>query len=212
MRVKVFSDLHGRSIPENKVKDADLIILAGDITNFGGKEQAKDIIEPLLEKDIKILAVPGNCDRWDVNSYLEERNISIFKKTIIIREVMIGGIGGGNISPFSTPQEYSEEEIEGFLQCIEEDFKRKNFLRILVTHVPPHNTKTDRLFLGRHVGSKAVRKFIEKYQPEIVVTGHIHESRGEDKIKNSRIFNPGPGPLNHLEIKIENKEFECRMF
>jgi len=41
------------------------------------------------------------------------------------------------------------------------------------------------------VGSVAVRLFIEKYQPKICFTGHIHESVGVDKIGDTHIINPG---------------------
>jgi Icc-related predicted phosphoesterase len=43
----------------------------------------------------------------------------------------------------------------------------------------------------QNVGSTAVRAMIEKYQPLVAVHGHIHESAGKDKIKNSLCFNPG---------------------
>jgi Icc-related predicted phosphoesterase len=41
-----------------------------------------------------------------------------------------------------------------------------------------------------HVGSDAVAKIIEKYQPLIGLHGHIHESRGA-KLKRTLILNPG---------------------
>jgi hypothetical protein len=47
---------------------------------------------------------------------------------------------------------------------------------ILVIHSPPWNTGLDVLFDGTHVGSRAVRSFIEKYRPLLVLHGHIHES------------------------------------
>jgi Icc-related predicted phosphoesterase len=42
-----------------------------------------------------------------------------------------------------------------------------------------------------HVGSRAVAKMIEKYQPLVGLHGHIHESRGAQKIKRTLIVNPG---------------------
>ena len=43
-----------------------------------------------------------------------------------------------------------------------------------------------------HVGSTAVREFIDLYQPDICVTGHIHEAKGEDRIGRTHVLNPGP--------------------
>ncbi|MEM1650139.1 MAG: hypothetical protein QXX47_04625, partial [Sulfolobales archaeon] len=73
-------------------------------------------------------------------------------------------------------------------------------------HPPPYNTHLDLApMLGKdlkpvtiagvvqyeHVGSKAVRKIIEKYQPLIGLHGHIHESGGMDRIKKTIVVNPG---------------------
>lgn len=209
--IRAFTDIHGRNIPQELVKDVDLVILVGDITNFGTRKDAEKIIDPLLKEGVKVLAIPGNCDKFDVNTYLEEKKVSIFGRTAQIEGVIFGGIGGGNISPFSTPQEYTEEEISKFLQKIENEFKNKELLRILVTHTPPYNTKTDKVFLGKHVGSKVIREFIELYQPNVVLTGHIHESRGEDRINNSIVLNPGPGPKRYVELHIESKKIQYKI-
>ena len=57
---------------------------------------------------------------------------------------------------------------------------------ILLVHAPPYQTKLDRAALdGRsvdhapldvHVGSIAVRRFIEARQPLLTLHGHVHES------------------------------------
>ena len=62
---------------------------------------------------------------------------------------------------------------------------------LLVSHAPPANTRIDMIFNGRHVGSTAVRRIIENYQPDICVTGHIHEAKGCDSIGPTTIYNPG---------------------
>lgn len=62
---------------------------------------------------------------------------------------------------------------------------------ILISHTPPAGTAIDRLKNGKHVGSEAVRAFIETHQPDLCISGHIHEARGEDTIGNTRIYNPG---------------------
>jgi Icc-related predicted phosphoesterase len=41
------------------------------------------------------------------------------------------------------------------------------------------------------VGSKAVREVIKKYQPVVALHGHIHESRGAQRIGKSMCLNPG---------------------
>ena len=67
---------------------------------------------------------------------------------------------------------------------------------VAVIHAPPFNTACDVLFDGRHIGSKAVRSWIEKTQPRLTLHGHIHESpklSGTflDRIGPTTVINPG---------------------
>ena len=47
---------------------------------------------------------------------------------------------------------------------------------IYVCHTPPFDTPLDSMPRGRHVGSKALRAFIEQHAPPLTLHGHIHES------------------------------------
>jgi Icc-related predicted phosphoesterase len=62
---------------------------------------------------------------------------------------------------------------------------------ILMVHTPPKGEVVDKLFSGGHVGSPGMRSLIERYQPAVVITGHIHEGYGEEMIGGSHVLNPG---------------------
>jgi len=67
---------------------------------------------------------------------------------------------------------------------------------IFVSHSPPRDTRCDLIGARRHVGSRALRQFIEHYQPPLVLTGHIHESPRvsqsyRDSIGRTVVVNPG---------------------
>lgn len=47
---------------------------------------------------------------------------------------------------------------------------------VYVCHTPPVDTPLDLMPRGRHVGSRALRAFIEHYQPPLTLHGHIHEA------------------------------------
>lgn len=47
---------------------------------------------------------------------------------------------------------------------------------ILVTHAPPFGLGLGLLHSGQDVGSRSVRAFVEKHQPLVTLSGHIHES------------------------------------
>jgi uncharacterized protein len=47
---------------------------------------------------------------------------------------------------------------------------------IYVCHTPPANTPLDQMVRDRHVGSRALRAFIEHHAPLLTLHGHIHEA------------------------------------
>ncbi|MFZ0482036.1 MAG: hypothetical protein WAL93_01495, partial [Desulfobacterales bacterium] len=44
---------------------------------------------------------------------------------------------------------------------------------------------------GENVGNKSVLEFIQRVQPDICLTGHIHEANTEDFIGKTKVLNPG---------------------
>jgi len=76
---------------------------------------------------------------------------------------------------------------------------------LMVSHQPPYGTLNDQVSPGFHVGSKAIRGFIEKQQPLICFTGHIHEGTGIDHIGDTAVVNPGPaGTGSYVMAEITN--------
>jgi len=69
---------------------------------------------------------------------------------------------------------------------------------VYVMHAPPYNTKLDITSLGKHVGSRSIRRFIEQEQPPLTLHGHIHESFVNgyiDAIGATVCVNPGSQAL-----------------
>jgi Icc-related predicted phosphoesterase len=67
---------------------------------------------------------------------------------------------------------------------------------LFVLHSPPRGTKCDVVQGGHHVGSRAIRRFVEERQPPLVLGGHIHESPRQtgawrDTVGRSIVVNPG---------------------
>ena len=193
MNIIAFGDIHmdcGNLAAMESLPAADLVIITGDITNFGSGEDARQIIDQISVINPNILAVPGNLDRPDVGHFLTDKEMNLHGRGREIDSLGIMGVGGSNITPFNTPNEFTEEEIAEFLETGYEMVKDSEHI-ILVSHTPPFQTSTDLLANGSHVGSHAVRKFIEYKQPALCLTGHIHEANAEDIIGETLILNPG---------------------
>jgi Icc-related predicted phosphoesterase len=67
---------------------------------------------------------------------------------------------------------------------------------LFVLHSPPRDTACDVVQGGHHVGSRAIRRFVETHQPPLVLSGHIHESprvsgAWRDAVGRTIVVNPG---------------------
>lgn len=204
MKIAVLADIHGQTRyaeeARGRLRAADLVIIAGDITDFGGREAAGKVLREIAALNENILAVPGNCDRDGVQEELSARHMDLHDAVRIVDGTLFFGIGGCNTTHFHTPREYSEEEITTMLRKFPDPSGAER--TVLVSHAPPHRTKLDRMFLGFHVGSRAVRAFIEDVQPDLVFCGHVHEALGADRIDRTLIINPGPFPKHYCVIEI----------
>ena len=98
MKLLILADIHGRlnhlSVIESVVADCDGIIIAGDITDFGGAEQAGFVISRFLVYGKPILAVPGNCDLSGVEGELEKCNGNLHGSHIDSGGLQFVGMGG----------------------------------------------------------------------------------------------------------------------
>ncbi|MEM1582087.1 MAG: metallophosphoesterase family protein [Candidatus Bathyarchaeia archaeon] len=221
MKILAGTDFHGfrpafeSFAEEAKMQEVNLVILSGDVTNFGTVDQAKSLLSILLKTDIPVFFVPGNCDPPS----LINLNLNGLKCThgvgVSYGELSFIGIGGSPITPFKTFFEMKEDEIaeilRGCINSLGSEIKRHDV--ILISHSPPKDTKLDRTSLGMHVGSVSIRKFIEEQKPLMVICGHIHEAKGRDSINNTVIVNPGPakqGSCAVIMVKERKVEIEFR--
>jgi hypothetical protein len=170
---------------------ADGVIITGDLTNRGSREAGERVLDAVAAVNPRILAQPGNMDTDAVHKVLRERGMDVHLQA---RELAPGlglmGAGMSTPTPFGTPSEIPEATLAGWLDQLAPLAARYDKC-IAVVHEPPAETVVDRLGNGQHVGSPAVRRFIEQVQPDLFISGHIHESVGEDRIGSTPVFNPG---------------------
>ena len=196
MKVLVGTDFHGNKEAfeafalKAEEKHVDVMVICGDITHFGSLQEAKNLLSLLTGLRIPILFVPGNCDPPSLTGVDVEGARCIHGKNVAYGDLRFLGVGGSPPTPFSTPFEMTEEKIMNTLNKAADNLSFDRW-SVLVSHAPPFNTKLDKVFLGHHVGSRSVRRFIEERKPSVVFCGHIHEAKGEDRINGTILVNPG---------------------
>jgi uncharacterized protein len=81
---------------------------------------------------------------------------------------------GDTIQPLSAFDFWQKPSIASELEALAQ--QSIPAATIYVCHTPPFNTPLDQMRGDRHVGSPALRAFIEHYQPPLTLHGHIHEA------------------------------------
>lgn len=132
----------------------------------------------------------------------------------------LAGYGWTNPTPWETAREKPEKEIRADLEQLATDIGDWS-RTIMNVHAPPHDTGLDEAYSldtenpGTQerstipVGSKAVREFIETYEPLLSLHGHIHEGSGSHQFEQTLSLNPGSefqkGRLRGVVLTIDDE-------
>jgi uncharacterized protein len=187
-KILAAGDFHGDSSAAKRLAEkaekekVDLVILTGDIT---GLVDTKNLLKPFVDKKEKVVFVPGNWESSELSSFLSDLyNIKDLGKNYVVYDnVGIFGVG-------SPDWKLSLNEKKTFEKLEREFEKIKNLeKKIMVSHI--HAADTIAEFSG-FPGSKGVRKAIEKLQPDLFISGHIHEAEGlSDRIGRTKVISVG---------------------
>jgi Icc-related predicted phosphoesterase len=174
-RLLIFSDLHNDVHALEKLMDieAGYYFAAGDLVSWA--RGLDKMAEPMKRRTGRVYVLPGNHEsERDIAEFCERHGfVNFHGGTLAIGDKHVAGLGYSTPTPFDTPGEYSEQEMAARLETFA-GLKP----RVLICHAPPLDTDLDRIKEGLHAGSRAVREFIEKVQPEYFFCGHIHEAEG----------------------------------
>lgn len=188
-KILAIGDIHGdtglvkRLAEKAKKEDVDLVILAGDLTF--AEMSTKNLIGPFIKAKKQVLLIPGNHESVATADFLAEMyspTKNIHGYCFIKGDLGVFGAGGGDIGI----NIIKDSEILALLKKGHErikDLKKK----IMVTHMHPHRSKAE--FTG-FPGSKAVKKAIKEFHPDVLIAAHIHEAGGiQEKIGKTRVIN-----------------------
>lgn len=201
LNILAFTDFHGQLEAYDKAKQTiyvekpDFVVVAGDIVNHD-VELAKKLLIELAKGERPIYFVPGNMDNPDVRDWSGNQVHPLHGRCEFVNNVCLIGLGGAPHGAFKTPFQYAEEEATQLLENLAKDCNGKEV--ILVSHCPPRDTRVDQVAPNEHLGSFSVRQFIESIHPILVISGHVHEAQGVDKIGITTPVNPGPAQRGHF--------------
>ncbi len=187
-KILAAGDFHGDSSVTKKLAEkafkekVDLVILTGDITS---PIETTNLIKPFLDKEKRVVFVPGN---WD-----STENINFISQLYGIKNVGDHYVKYDNVGIFGIGSSDWQMELDDkkAYEKLKKDFEKIKDLekKIMVSHLHAAGTKSE---LSGVAGSHALRKAIERFQPDIFLSGHIHEAEGlNEKIGKTRVYSVG---------------------
>jgi Icc-related predicted phosphoesterase len=166
-----------------------------------------DLAAQRLDPAVRCIITPGNDDPVDADAVLaaHPRVECPELELCDLGPVTMASLGVVPTTPWNTERECSEDELgKQISEMLDQVPEGRNC--ILNLHCPPYASGLDDapeldatlkpvIRGGRPsivpVGSHAVREAIRRYQPVVGLHGHIHESRGAQKIGRTLCVNPG---------------------
>ena len=178
---------------------ADVLVLCGDLTNFGKTSEAEILGEDIRTCDIPVLGVLGNHDfecgqPEEVTRILHEAGMTVLdEQAVEIHGVgfagvkgFMGGYGRGELAPFGEP--IAKAFVD---EAMKEARKLENALRTIRTErsvaVLHYSPVTDTLEgeppeIFQYLGAQRLAEPIDRFDHvKAVVHGHAHHGRYEGR-------------------------------
>jgi uncharacterized protein len=204
MRIAATADIHFspqsydpiREAMQRVRDEADLLILAGDLTNFGKPEEMHSLLNALVRLRVPIVAVLGNHDyesgqEQELLKMMVAEGIKALDGSSYERDGVgfagvkgfFGGYGRGALTSFGEPQ------VKAFVQAgIDEAVKLERALghlraekRVVITHYSPivDTVKGEPQEIYPYLGSSRLSEVMDRFGAKLAVHGHAHHGSPE---------------------------------
>jgi Icc-related predicted phosphoesterase len=206
MRIAALADLHFTPQSYDRIREimghvrdeADVLILAGDLTNYGKPEEMESMLNAVVRLRIPVVAVLGNHDyesghETDLVRMMTAEGIKVLDGTAYERDGVgfagtkgfLGGFGRGVLTAFGEP------EVKAFVQAaVNETMKLERALSLLRTpktvvvlhYAPvPETVKGEPPEIFPYLGSSRLAEVVDRHRANMVVHGHAHHGAADGK-------------------------------
>ena len=233
MRIAAVADLH--FTPQNydplrepfgRLKDeADVLIVAGDLTNYGTTQEMESLLNNLVRVRIPTIAVIGNheCESGqeaDLMKMMTAAGIKVLDGTAYERDDVgfagtkgfPGGFGRGALTYFG------EKQVKAFVQAaIDEAVKLERALMqlrapktVVVVHYAPiaDTVQGEHPEIFPYLGTSRLGEVIDRHGADLVVHGHAHHGRPDGKTTSGI-------PVHNVAVRLNlqgTPSTPCRIF
>jgi Icc-related predicted phosphoesterase len=206
MRVAATADLHftparftALKDQLNRVRDeADVLVLAGDLTNFGQPSEMEPLLNAIVRLRIPTIAVLGNHDyesgqQDELMRMMTDEGLKVLDGSAYEREGLgfagtkgfVGGFGRGVLTAFGEP------EIKTFVRAsIDEALKLERAMsqlrtkkRVVVLHYAPiaATVEGESPEIYPFLGTSRLAEVIDRHGADLVIHGHAHNGKTDGR-------------------------------
>jgi Icc-related predicted phosphoesterase len=226
MRIAAVGDLHCTKTSTDRLRpyfsaiseQADVLLLCGDLTDWGLPEEAHILVKELAPAlKMPVLAVLGNHDfesgkQEDVRNILTDAGVRILDGEGVEMDgvgfVGVKGFGGGFGQRALQP--WGEQEIKHFVQgAVDESLKLESALaklrvphRVALLHYSPSasTVEGEPLEIFPFLGSSRLEEPLNRYGIEMIFHGHAHYGRPEGRSQQG-------APIYNVALPLLQKAF-----
>lgn len=179
-------------------EEADVLLLAGDLTNYGRPSEMESLLNALVRLRIPIVAVLGNHDyesgqQEELMDMMTAEGIKVLDGTAYERDGVgfagtkgfLGGFGRGVLTAFGEP------EVKAFVQsATNEAMKLERALsllrtekRVIVVHYSPvvDTVRGEPAEIYPYLGNSRLAEVVDRHGANLVVHGHAHHGAASGK-------------------------------
>lgn len=206
MRIAATADLHftgpRQAILQEQLSrvrgEADVFVVAGDLTNFGQPDEMEPLINAIVRIRIPTIAVLGNHDyesgkEVELMRMLSTAGVKVLDGSVYERDGVgfagtkgfVGGFGRGVLTAFG------EREIKDFVRAsIDEAMKLERAMsqlrsakRVVVLHYSPiaATVQGEAPEIFPFMGTSRLAEVVDRHGADLVVHGHAHHGQLEGK-------------------------------
>jgi Icc-related predicted phosphoesterase len=188
LKVLAFSDTHGRDlrklVEQAEKEGVTHVFACGDWSMMDNVPRY--LVSQFTKKGMKFFIQAGNHETLaTTDSIAEEYGVRHLHGDGVVYD-NVGFFGAGGTTQIGPHTMLDEDELFALLKQGFEKVKNAK-KKVMLVHEHPAGTLFE---MDRFPGSKAIRRAIEEFKPDLVVCGHIHEAAGmEEKIGSTRVIN-----------------------
>ncbi len=229
IRIAAAGDVHASESTRERIEEsfarvqseADLVLLAGDLTTHGEPEEAKVLADASRGLSIPVCAVLGNHDLHEgkgeeVAAVLGDAGVEVLERETTVYELegievgivgskgFVGGFPGSALPDFGEPllrQLYAETTVQA--EAIAAGLQEIGYcqLRIVLLHYAPtaDTLRGEPEGIWTYLGCDRLAVPIAEYRPDIVLHGHAHAGSFEGAI--------GPVPVYNVAVHVTGRDF-----